>query len=478
MKKDYSQMTADEQQKEFAKLNRKLIIPNVVIAIIAAIACFTQLFMPFFKMSVTLNSEVVSVVVDTVCADYDDDESLVESNNSVLNALVTKTNIKEMTATLNTALSVEFTATGLISLAFASDDTVEDEVITLLADMIDKMDIKDELETALNEMMPSVISTAVTTVVTEQIVASLSEGEELTEEQTTAIETASTEITASVQKLAESTPETIEEVKTAVREEVNASVSTAMTELGYSEEDIASVSDEIDAYFDEFVDAAINEEGNFSYITVISNLDALIEALNNYSSSDSSAESATSETNAIRYSLIADITEGNETTDDSTSISYYISLLDDSESLVREFIGESLDHDTLQMIKIAAMGLFIFVAVIAALWGILAILALLHIVLHNKKVGMWYVKLFGGLAAIIFFLVPAVFISFSRSIASTLATTFSIEESIITTILGSVSFGGSGIIILICLLVLWLVSIFWCHPIKRHIKACRRALNQ
>lgn len=534
-KKNYMTMNHDELVSEKKRLNKKLILPNILIVIIAVVACLMQMMMPFLKVSVTLNSDVVASVVDTIYEDYGDDDPLYESDNAVVSSLLTKSNIKDMTASLNTTISLELKATDLLSLAFSSDDNAEEEIVSLLAGMIDNMNIKDEIETALNEMMPTVISTAVTAVVTEQLISSLADGEELTEEQTAAIETCASEIGTAVSKLSEVTTVT-EEVKTEVKADVTTSVTTAMTDLGYTEEDIASISSEIDTYFDAFIDSAVDDEGNFSYLTLVENIDTLVEALSSGELSEEdyedliedltggtgsddedgntesgltaaqeafiismigedaynamtddekqeyieqyynsvNTESYASGVNAIKYSLTADSTSSSDD-DTSSSISYYLNLLDDSEALVRELLGDNLDHSTLQTIKTGALALFVFIVFVAALWAILAILALIHILVPNKKVAMWYVKLFGGLPSIIFYLVPALVMLFG---SSAIVSMLGAEGSMIATVLGAISFGGGGLIILICLLALWIVSIFWCHPIKKRIKRCKKALKQ
>lgn len=484
MKKDYKSMSYDELHSEFGRLNRKLIVPNILIAIIALIACIAQLFMPFFEMTVHLNGEVVSTVIDYVFED--DDDVIVETDNEIMSAILTKSNIKTATSDLDCSFSFNISAQDLLTIAFASEETVEDDIVALLADLLDDMNIKDEIESALNAMMPSVISVAVTSTIT-----SLSEELDLTEEQTAIVEQCGEDIQAAVQKLANA-EELTDEVKEEVKSDVKTSVSDTMTELGYTEEDIESVSDVIDTYYDAFLDSATDDEGNFSYMTMLENIDTLIDALSSEDLSDEDLEDLLDDyTNSGEESAIGGIVlAGYTLTDDSaststsdseslaTTINYYLSLLDDSEALVREILGEdALDSQTIQIIQLASEGIFIFIAVISAMWALLALLSILHIFIHNKKVGMWYVKLFGGLAAFLFFLIPAVMIIFLNSYSATLASALGVDASIFTTIANALSFGGAEIIVLVCLLALWIISIFWCHPIKKRIKRYHKELK-
>ncbi len=566
MKKDYSTLSQSELHDEHKKLNKKLIIPNILIVIIAIVACVTQMFMPFLKVSFKVNKDVavaLAEIYEEVSATDDGEETTESSDNAILTALLAPDTIASATENLNVTISLQFTALDLLSVANAKDEEVEDEVVTLLAGVIDKINIKDELETALTAMMPKVVSVAVT-----ETVKSLSE--DLTEEQAAVVEECTEVIESAIESL--STAETItEEVKEEVKTDVKDSVTSAMENIDYSEEDIAYVSEQIDKYFDTFIDCATDEEGNFSYVTLIENLDTLIDTLTsgdvstedlddiiseitgedgsvntgsiediisnltddngNVSAEDigsiigditsedsdltsedlesiiedltdadgninaedlqdaianltgGNGESYAGGIEGVKYSLTADTVDGStteETTSTTASISHYIALLDDSEALVRELIigEEGLSEETLSVIKLASVGVFIFISLISVLWVILALIAFIRIFTGNKKVGMWYVKLFGGLAAILFFLVPTVLILFAENLLPLLPLDLGAYQSIVLTICGATSFGGSGIIVLICLLVLWLVSIFYCHPIKKRIRACGNYIKE
>ena len=128
-------------------------------------------------------------------------------------------------------------------------------------------------------------------------------------------------------------------------------------------------------------------------------------------------------------------------------------------------LADQLDEETLQTVNLACTGVSAFLLVQAGLWAILALFAFLHIFLPNKKVGMWYVKLLCWLPCFIFFIAPP--------LALAVAPNF-IE---LPAVVSSLAFGGMTFISGICLLVLWLISIFWCHPIKKRIKRCTDALR-
>ena len=129
-------------------------------------------------------------------------------------------------------------------------------------------------------------------------------------------------------------------------------------------------------------------------------------------------------------------------------------------------LADQLDENTLQTVNLACTGLSVFLFVQAGLWAILALLAFLHIFLPNKKVGMWYVKLLCWLPCFIFFIVPPVALAVAPNFVE------------LPAVVSSLAFGSMTFISGICLLALWLVSIFWCHPIKKRIKRCTRVLKE
>lgn len=128
-------------------------------------------------------------------------------------------------------------------------------------------------------------------------------------------------------------------------------------------------------------------------------------------------------------------------------------------------LADQLDEETLQTVNLACTGVSAFLLVQAGLWAILALFAFLHIFLPNKKVGMWYVKLLCWLPCFIFFIAPPLALAVAPNFVE------------LPAVVSSLAFGGMTFISGICLLVLWLISIFWCHPIKKRIKRCTDALR-
>ena len=126
---------------------------------------------------------------------------------------------------------------------------------------------------------------------------------------------------------------------------------------------------------------------------------------------------------------------------------------------------DKIPADTMNLLRTAFKAAGIAAVVCAGLWALLALLALLHIFLKNKKVGMWYVKLTGLFPFAICWLAPTLALKFLPQIVSEMPA------------LPAIAFGGLTFISALCLLALWIVSIFWCHPIKKRIRRCKDEIS-
>ena len=132
--------------------------------------------------------------------------------------------------------------------------------------------------------------------------------------------------------------------------------------------------------------------------------------------------------------------------------------------------ADELDDETLSTMKT------VFVAVSAAgvglaalCWAFLALFSFIHIFTKNKKVGMWYVKLFGFLPCLLFFVAPTVALMvLPGMMGGDASSAFSMISALGPSFFGTVAISG------ICYLLLWLVSIFWCFPIKRKIRKLKK----
>ena len=107
---------------------------------------------------------------------------------------------------------------------------------------------------------------------------------------------------------------------------------------------------------------------------------------------------------------------------------------------------------------------FVLLALIAP-WVFLLFFALLHILLPNKKVSIWYVMAFGALPALLFWVIPFVL--------GKILGLFSNEMlGIISVVLGAI--GSYAWISGICFLFVWILDMVWAHRIKRQLNSIEK----
>ncbi len=183
-------------------------------------------------------------------------------------------------------------------------------------------------------------------------------------------------------------------------------------------------------FFNEMVDSGTQDDGTFSFYGVI---DAMAGGSGEGSGEDSTGSSE--------------------------------NPLDAIFSFADELDDETLSTMKTVFIAVSAAG----VGLAALCWAFLALFSFIHIFTKNKKVGMWYVKLFGFLPCLLFFVVPTVaLLVLPGMMGGDASSAFSMISALGPSFFGTVAVSG------ICYLLLWLVSIFWCFPIKRKIRKLKK----
>lgn len=141
-----------------------------------------------------------------------------------------------------------------------------------------------------------------------------------------------------------------------------------------------------------------------------------------------------------------------------------------------DIIDEALAELTDEDLALAGTGLFlgsaVFIAFTSILWAIMALIAFIRIFLSNKRFTMWYVKLFCWLPCAIFVLAPTIALAIAPGMIAASGAA-SAAQAVLSVPL---AFGGSGIASGICLALLWIVSIFWLHPIKKGIRKLKKLI--
>ena len=404
--KNYAALGAEERQREYKSLHRKLIFPNILILAIAVVAALSLLFGTSLELRVHIDEELVS--------------SLVEDANG-----------EEQTPTAAAPLSANAEADGGTGEAAPPDDEAGADGEGYSQDMMQFMlkgidiDLKlqiepkallaaataddaraglktffesvtasgfDELQSVFTQMAPNMMAL---------IVVQLN-GEESVDY--AVLDTQGFADTVTL--LNEQKPE---EAKAAF---LAASASFAADQLHAPL--TAEQQNDIAAQFDDFVAQMTGEDGTVNFGNIASS--------------------------AGQENIFSDLTALSSTID-------------------------TMDEETVSMVRTAVLVLTVLIYACAALWALLAVFALLHILLPNKKLGMWYVKLTGFLPCLLLFILPLAATTLLPKIVSDLPAIF-----------GAVGFGSLTFISGICYLAMWVISVFVCHPVKKRIKACKRAM--
>lgn len=138
---------------------------------------------------------------------------------------------------------------------------------------------------------------------------------------------------------------------------------------------------------------------------------------------------------------------------------------------------DEMDEQTLDMAKIGILAAAIaFCGLSAACWLILALFALGHIFASNKKLGMWYVKLTGLLPWLVFAAIPTAALMLAPDILASAGQDMPSQLEMIQS--AQPQFLGFTFVSALCLLALWLISVFGCFPVKRKIRAIEKQMKR
>lgn len=361
-------------KRAYRKKQRKLILPNFIVVIIAVIAIFCQLTLPMLKVEVRINKDSIAAVYSSVPSDGSEDSAEL---------------MAYLFSDVDTAATVEVNAADCISLGFAPTGQKVREYLTGAFS-----GFTAALDGAMKVVLPKVMAYSIATAAELQIQD---------------IENVPVDSIASVVQL----------VDDGDYDGAKALFSEAARD--YSQKINAQLSEEqlsvIDEAFGRVVDSGIQSDGSFSYLQAM-----------------------------------AAVQSGDGQTADFDIVGYALGQIPDEQ------------------LAYAGTGLFIGAAALigatSVLWAIMAVWAFFKIFLPNKRFTMWYVKLFCWLPCFVFVIAPALALAFAPAWAGGAAAVTAVP----------MSFGGSGVASGICLAVLWLVSVFWLHPIKKKIRKIKKFL--
>jgi len=158
----------------------------------------------------------------------------------------------------------------------------------------------------------------------------------------------------------------------------------------------------------------------------------------------------------------------------------YIKLDEDEvrkevKNLVDQYVGSYIEEavNTINDLNASfpvfwvAFGVFAF---FAGVWAILFLFSFFRLFSKNKRFTTWYVKIFGAIPVILFWLAPLVAGAVIPAYFPTLLGEFQWALPVLLSALGTMTW-ISGL----CYIVLWVLSIFWAFPVKHKIRKLIKA---
>lgn len=406
--KDYAAMGASDRQQEYKRLHRRLIIPNILILAIAVVAALSLLFGTTLELRVHIDEEIVS--------------SLMEEMNGESTASLAARNAETGTETETGGGNADGSQDGTGE-ENADEGYTQDMMAFMLKGI--SMDLKLKIE-------PKALLSAAANKDKRAGLKTFFEG--VTESGFAELQSVFSQMAPNTLALIIVQQSSAEGVDYAALDTQGFAQSVTLLEEQKTDEAKAS-----------FLQASADFAANQLHAPLTA------EQLGEVSTQfDNFVAQMRSEDGTVDFGNLASSQGEENIFSDLTAISSTV---------------DTMDESTVSMLRTMVLVLTILVYGCAGLWAVLAVFALLHILLPNKKVAMWYVKLTGFLPCLLFFVLPMAATSLLPKVLGDLPSIFS-----------AVSFGSLAFISGICYLAMWVVSIFFCHPVKKRIKACKRAM--
>lgn len=404
MKENYAAMPPEERKKAYRSLQRRLILPNLLVLLLALVAAASLVFCNTLEIRLQIGPEFAEILIDGASSGGESaaaarssvtDEELSGSETQAPDGETGESSgydeetLRFLLRDVHMTLQMQLTPAALREAAFAEDGYAA--LRALFTDMAGEA--LNSLQGVFEQMAPALLAVTV---------VQQSSGEN--------IDYGSVDTSGFAQTIALLNEQDPDAARAAF---LQASAEFAQEQLGetLTPEQQNAVSEQ----FDSFVTQITGEDGTIDFANLAS---------------------SSGEENI--FASVADV----------------------------DAMVNAMAAGTVTMTFMAVRILAAIVYGSAALWALLAVFALLHILLPNKKLGMWYVKLTGFLPCLLFFVLPLA--------ATALLPRF--VADIPATLTGLFGFSSLTFISGICYLALWALSVFVCHPIKKRIRACKSAL--
>ncbi len=415
-------------------LHKKLIPANIIICIIALVAGFCMIFLPWLDLRVTISGEgITELIAEEGVASDDNGVTLYAQDDDVdyMDELVKelKKGLKGKTFEIPIKLSP------IKMLNVATGDKAEFE--EFMNSSIGDDGAKEFVEDLANDVGSIVLVATVNNVIDlaiEEAGKVLDEIPNLGDYKEEVKDIINTLTSAQGMTVAQAT------------QEFDTLIDRISSENGLTQSDVS----EIKRISHMFIEDGADENGKFNVLTLLKNLD--FEKLVPDFDNGASGQALKGQTSGIK--LYAD---GGSSSSDNP-LTEVLEILENPASIV----GDNIDESTMETLKIVFLVMFIvLIAFPALLWFMLAIFSFIRIFRERKIVKMWYVKLFCCWAG--FFLIAAnVALLFLPDLIGGTATKVLNAMSIVIV--------GSGAITGVCWLLLILGSLFYYRRIKKKIK--------
>ena len=398
-------------------LHKKLIWPNIAIVVVSLIAVFTLLFGTWFDLKAPVDAPLVQTLAEAIR-----EEDGMEIDEDMIQLVV-----RDLDSEIGIKLGpIDLLRAGL---------SVDRNGLKAVANSVFH-DLTNAIAEISEQILPSVLTIAVVTTVFEQTGYPENFSFE-TLDPTVFQETISL---LNDQEPAAAKTEFLQQMDTFAQEQLQMEITPENR-------------DKISDIFDEAVEL-MTKNGEFSFSnfpTAVSQLMKKYSENGSLTEEESPVLDENDDLTAVQTRALMSVsTENLEQT--AGAIDQLFELLENPDDFI-----DSMDESTFALVRSICLSVGIWMTFYALLWLILALFAFIHIFTRNKKVSMWYVKLTGLTPFLLSVVIPFVAVALLPWV---------IPQVPAITILC----GGMTIASAVCYIALWLISIFWCHPIKRRIK--------
>ncbi len=470
---------------ELKALHRKFIPGNIIICIIALVAGFCMLFMPWLDLRIHIDGEAVAKIISEQSSDNSSNgeesfkQTLTGSLNgnsfdisvySIKDVNYTETSMEEGTTSSGTKALTDALAESLKGESFdipinlypmkmvSAASGGKAEVEEFFNSIIGKSGAETFLNDFVNKIAPVVVKASLNTSI-EQMFDEMGNG--LTPEEKEMVEQYKKDVNDALDNISKNP--TTENAKVQLNNVVDNILGDEKNDMTEAElRDIRNV-------IDEFVNQASND-GKFDYVHLIKNLDieAIENAINGNTEPDNGLQNNSIQNDAGALGLFETTSSGSSSSSEENPLKDVIEMLENPGSLV----AENLDDEIVSMLSIVFWVIFgVFVAFPAFLCFLLAILAFVRIFTEKKRVKYWYVK------TILF--ISTLFLIALNVLAKVVLPKLNLgpdASSIFSAF--SMTFLGSSVVKAVCWGLLFLFSLFYYRRIKKKVKLQIRKENE